>query len=222
MQIKAILFDLDGTLVDSNDMHVKAWQEAFGGIGVYVDRQAVHEQIGKGADNLVPALLPQSSEAERESLGDDHGKAFKSKYLEQVKAFPEARNLLIRVRDAGQKVVFASSAPNQELAHYIDLLDAEDIIAETTCADDVKRTKPAPDIFATALEKIAPITAAEVIVVGDTSYDVEAAAKCGAAAVGLRSEKFTDKALRDAGAIALYDDVADLLANFGSSPLARY
>ena len=220
MQIKAILFDIDGTLVDSNDMHVLAWEEAFAGIGVAFDRQVIHDQIGKGTDMLVPTLLPGRDEAEQDELGEAHGRVFKSQYLKRVKAFPAARDLLVRAREAGQQIVLASSASKEELEHYLNLLDARSIVAVTTSADDVAHTKPAPDIFRTALKKIAPLSASEVIVVGDTPYDVEAAAKCGIAAIALRSGKFSDDALREAGAVALYDGVSALLAGYDSSPLA--
>ncbi len=220
MAIKAILFDIDGTLVDSNDMHVLAWEEAFAGVGAKFDRQVIHDQIGKGTDMLVPTLLPDTDEADQEKLGDAHGAAFKSRFLKRVEPFPEAHDLLARAHAAGQKVVLASSASKAELDHYLDLLDVRDLVSATTTADDVANTKPAPDIFATALEKVAPLRADEVMVVGDTPYDIEAAAKCGIAAVGLRSGKFTDEALLDAGAIALYDDVAGLLRGYDSSPLA--
>lgn len=221
MTFKAVLFDIDGTLVDSNDLHVLAWQEAFLEVGARFDRQTIHDQIGKGTDMLVPTLLPNADEAAQTALGDAHGAVFKSKFLEKVAAFPCARDLLAKVRQAGKQVVLASSASSSELDHYLDLLDAHNIVTASTTADDVERTKPAPDIFATALKKIAPLTAAEVIVVGDTPYDIEAAGKCGIAAVGVRSGKFADDALLGAGAIALFDDVAALLADYDNSPLGR-
>lgn len=220
MTIKAVLFDIDGTLVDSNDFHVKAWDEAFRGVGMTFHAQEIHYQIGKGTDMLVPTLMPGTSEAEQKKLGDAHGSAFKTNYLERVRPFPSARDLLVRVQRAGKKVVLASSASKDDLDHYLDLLDARDVVAESTSADDVENTKPVPDIFATALKKVAPLSADEVIVVGDTPYDIEAAAKIGIAAIGLRSEKFSDDSLLQAGAVALYDDVASLLAEYDSSPLA--
>jgi len=221
MPIRAVLFDIDGTLVDSNDYHVLAWEEAFAGVGITLDRQAIHDQIGKGTDMFVPALLPDADEDMQERLGEAHGKAFKGKYLDQVEPFAHARDLLARVHDSGQTVVLASSASAQELKHYLSLLDAHDLVGATTSADDVENTKPAPDIFATALKKVAPLTAGEVMVIGDTPYDVEAAAKCGIAAIAVRSGKFPDEALRDAGAVAIYDDVAALLADFEASPLCK-
>jgi len=219
MPVRAVLFDIDGTLVDSNDLHVIAWEEAFATIGARFDRQSIHDQIGKGTDMLVPALVPDADEALQEKLGDAHGTVFKGQFLSQVVPFPGAHDLLARVHAAGKAVVLASSASGEELQHYLGLLDAHELVEATTSADDVENTKPAPDIFATALRKVAPLSADEVMVVGDTPYDIEAAAKCGIAAIAVRSGKFSDETLLGAGAIALYDDVASLLADFDHSPL---
>jgi HAD superfamily hydrolase (TIGR01509 family) len=221
MPIKAILFDIDGTLVDSNDQHVLAWEEVFAREGAVFDRQVIHDQIGKGADMLVPTLLPGADEAAAERLGEAHGEVYKRNYLDGVKPFPGARDLLLRAHNAGRQVVLASSASKAELEHYLDLLDARDLVTATTSADDVEHTKPAPDIFAAALKKVAPLGPDEVLVVGDTPYDVEAAGTCGIAVVALRSGKFSDQTLRAAGAVRIYDDVAALLADFDASPLNR-
>ena len=195
MAIEAVLFDIDGTLVDSNDLHVLAWEEVFAGVGATFDRQVIHDQIGKGTDMLVPTLLPGTDETEQERLGDSHGDVFKRRFLAQVRPFARARDLLARVGQAGQRVVLASSASKAELDHYLDLLDARDIVCATTTAEDVASTKPAPDIFATALKKVAPLGPDEVIVVGDTPYDIEAAGKCGMAAIGVCSGGFSDTVL---------------------------
>ncbi|KAB7648805.1 HAD family hydrolase [Polymorphobacter fuscus] len=221
MQIKAVLFDIDGTLVDSNDLHVLAWEAAFEGIGARFDRQQVHDQIGKGTDMLVPTLLPDLDDAAVERLGDAHGAVFKARYLETVQPFPQARALLAHAKGLGQTVVLASSASKSEVEHYLDLLDARDLVAVTTSSDDVERTKPAPDIFATALARLAGVEPEQVIVVGDTPYDVEAAAGCGIRTVALRSGGFADDVLRAAGAVEIHDDVAALLAGYAGSVLGQ-
>ncbi|WP_333572857.1 HAD family hydrolase [Sphingomonas sp.] len=221
MPIKAVLFDIDGTLVDSNAFHIAAWQEAFATIGKHFDQRVIHDQIGKGTDMLVPALLPEIDKEAQEKLGEAHGEIFKARFLPRVQPFADARAILARVHADGRRVVLASSASKAELDHYVDLLDAGAIVSETTSADDVERTKPAPDIFATALEKVAPLAPEEVMVLGDTPYDIEAARKCRIAAIGVRSGGFADDALIEAGAVALYDDVAHLLRDYARSPLAR-
>lgn len=220
MQIKAILFDIDGTLIDSNEMHVLAWEEAFAGIGETIDRGLIHDQIGKGADMLIPALLPGLGESVQEEVADAHGAIFKAKFLHQAIPFAGARDLLMRAHGIGQQVVFASSASSPEVDFYLNVLDARSFVAATTSGDEVNRTKPAPDIFATALAK-AGVSSEQAIVVGDTPYDMEAANKCGIAAVALRSGKFADDRLWSAGAIAIFDDAADLLTNYVNSPLGR-
>jgi len=221
MAVKGILFDIDGTLVDSNDRHVLAWKEAFARVGAHFPRQAIHAQIGKGADMLLPAMLPDADEATQEKVADAHGEIFKSRYLGEVVPFPQARALLVRVCEAGQKVVLASSASADELEYYLQLLDARGLVSATTSADDVARTKPAPDIFETAAGKVA-LRPDEVIVVGDTPYDMEAAGRCGIAGVAVRSGGFAEGVLLGAGAVALYDDVAALLRDYDRSPLAAH
>ena len=217
MTIKAVLFDIDGTLVDSNELHVDAWDSAFREGGFAVERDAIRGQIGKGGDMLVPALLPDIAKGVREKLSRRHGEIFRREHLASVKPFAQARALVAHVHGAGGKVVLASSAEQPELDHYIDLLDARALIDATTSIDDVANSKPAGDIFATALKK-AGVGADEAIVIGDTPYDIEAARKCGIAAIAVRSGGFSEESL--AGAVARYDDVAALLADYAASPLA--
>ena len=218
--IKAALFDIDGTLIDSNELHVDAWHQAFLEAGHDVERSAIRAQIGKGSDNLVPALLPELPCGEQEGLGDGHGRIFKQRFLGLAKPFPAARELLNHVHDSGCKVVLASSASEEELQHYIRLLDIERIVAETASIDDVGTSKPAPDIFALALKK-AGVAAGEAVAVGETPYDAISAGKAGIATVALRSGGFSDGELKTAGSEAVYDDVADLLANYERSPFSR-
>lgn len=220
MQIQAVFFDIDGTLVDSNGYHIEAWHRVFAATGRPVAREVIAEQIGKGADNLVPTLFPGTSEAEVERLGELHGTFFKSDYMPRVRAFPGARDLLARVHASGRKVVLASSASEEERDHYLDLLDARSLVATSTTIDDVGTSKPAPDIFAVARDK-ADVEASAVAVIGDAPYDMDAARKCGMARIGVRSGGFSDAQLTEAGAQTIYDDVADLLARFDASPLAR-
>ena len=218
MTIKAVLFDLDGTLIDSNALHVRAWLEVFADKDVHVTAEAVHAQIGKGADLLVPALIPGADEDTAEQFGDAHGERFKAEYLAQARPFPHARDLLARTKAAGRRVVLASSASKEELEHYLDLLNARDLVDAATTIDDVGTSKPAPDIFASALKK-AGVEGSEAVAVGDSPYDVEAAGKAGMGTVALRSGGFRDGDLEAVGATAIYDDVAMLLAGFDRSPL---
>jgi membrane protein len=216
--IRAVLFDLDGTLVDSNDLHLDAWDIVFREAGIEVDRDAIRGQIGKGGDLLVPTLAPGLDEDAQEKLADRHGAVFKERFLATVRAFPDAAALVRRVHASGARVVLASSASGEELDHYVDLLGIGELVAATTTSDDVETTKPAPDIFAVAIGKLDGIDAAEAIVIGDTPYDIEAAGKAGMRAIAVRSGGFDDAAL--AGAVAIYDGAGELLAGWDESPLA--
>lgn len=209
MPIKAILFDIDGTLVDSNDLHVTAWEAAFAGRDLQADRASIRGQIGKGGDKLVPALFPDLSEDEVEALSDAHGEVFKARYLDQVRPFPHARDVVARVHAAGLKVALASSASEGELEHYLKLLDLDSLVDATTTIDDVNNSKPAGDIVATALKKLG-VEPGEALLVGDTPYDIESAGKCGVGTVAVLSGGFSREALKRAKAI--YDDVAALAA----------
>lgn len=215
--MRAVLFDLDGTLVDSNDAHVAVWEQVFREAGHPLARDAIRAQIGKGGDLLVPTLLPNADEATCKRIADRHGEVFKADWLEKMRPFPGAHDLLARVHAAGVKVVLASSASSDELDHYVALLDAGELVAAGTSIDDVDTSKPAADIFTTALEKVG-VAPEDALVIGDTPYDVEAATKAGVRAVAVRSGGFDDAAL--AGAVACHDDVADLLARWDESVLA--
>ncbi len=219
MFIQAVFFDIDGTLVDSNEQHVESWAFAFREQGCPQERDDIREQIGKGGDLLVPTLLPDADTGLRERLSAKHGEHFKTVYLDRVRPFEGAAALLRRVHASGRKILLASSAKAEELDHYIDLLDVRSLIDGTTSIDDVETSKPAPDIFGVALDK-AGVPAADVVVVGDTPYDVEAAGRAGIAAVGLTSGPFDERRLKEAGAIAVYPGVAALLADFDRSILS--
>jgi membrane protein len=219
MPKQAILFDIDGTLVDSNDAHVDAWLEAFRSAGFDFTRAQIHEQIGKGGDNLVPSLLPDLGEEEQEKIDAVHGDIFKRRYLPHLKPFPGAPEILRHAAAAGQKVVLASSAGREQLDYHVELLGAAPFLTATTSKDDVEHSKPCPDIFAKALEKSGCVAPADAIVVGDTPYDIAAARQLGIPAIGVRSGGFSDEQLADA--VAIYDDVAALLADYEQSPISR-
>jgi HAD superfamily hydrolase (TIGR01509 family) len=219
MPKQAILFDIDGTLVDSNDAHIDAWLEAFRSAGLDFTREQIHEQIGKGGDNLLPSLAPDLAKEEQVRIDKLHGDLFKGRYLPDLKPFPGAVEILRRAAATGQKVVLASSASREELDHHADILQAKSLVTATTSKDDVEHSKPAPDIFAKALEKSGCVEPADAIVVGDTPYDISAARQLGMPAIGVRSGGFSDEQLKDA--VAIYDDVAALLEDYANSPISR-
>lgn len=219
--VGAILFDVDGTLIDSNELHATAWREAFLHFGVDLPLDEIRRQIGKGGDNLIPTLLPKELVEERQDEIDEfRGELFKRDYLPRVVPFPGVRELFERLKADGKKIVLASSAKGAEVAFHVGVIGCEDLVDATTSADDVEHSKPCPDIFAAALGKVNPLGPDEVIVVGDSPFDVLAAKKLGIRVIGVRSGGFPDDVLRQAGADELYDGPEDLLRNYERSLLA--
>jgi HAD superfamily hydrolase (TIGR01549 family) len=215
-----IIFDVDGTLIDSVDQHAQAWQRAFADYGHDIAFADIRQQIGKGGDQLMPVFLPPDELARIGSELEEHrGRIFKEHYLPQVKAFSQVRALFERILDRGQLIALASSAKADELEVYKKLAQIEDLIAAETSKDDAERSKPHPDIFAAALERL-KLPAESVIVVGDTPYDAQAAGKLAIRSVGMLCGGFPADQLIEAGCVALYDDPSDLLRGYDGSPLA--
>lgn len=219
--IKAVIFDVDGTLVDTVDLHASAWVEALRHFGVEVAFDDMRAQIGKGGDQILAGLLPpERLERRGEEIEAFRADLFKREYMPKARAFPGVRALFEHVRASGQRAVLASSGKEDEVKGYMRLANIVDLVDAATSSDDAERSKPFPDIFQAALDKLSPLSADEAMVVGDTPYDAEAARKAGIKTVGVLSGGFPEKALREAGCIAVYRNPEDLLRNYDSSPLA--
>lgn len=219
--IQAVLFDIDGTLVDSVDLHAEAWQLAFKRFGKTVSFPEIRRQIGKGSDQLLPVFW---SAEELEKLGKEleeyRSELFKTEYLPHVKAFPKVRELFERIRQDRKRIALASSAKGDELNTYKKVVGIEDLITAETSSDDAAKSKPHPDIFVAALEELGSTAPDSVLVVGDTPFDAEAAAKANLRTIGLLCGGWNETDLRQAGCIAIYRDVADLLAHYEKSPIS--
>jgi phosphoglycolate phosphatase-like HAD superfamily hydrolase len=213
MGVRAFFFDIDGTLVDSNELHVLAWHEAFLRHAREVSLPAIRRQIGKGADMLIPALLPESEPSLRKAIDTAHGEIFTSRYLSEVKPFRRATEIIRALHHRHIQTVLASSAKQEEMDRYVRLLEIGDVLSGMVSSRDVDHSKPAGDIFAMALTKVDPIPAAQTLAVGDTIYDVSAAKHNGIDTLALRTGPFTDAELEEAGALAIYDNVADILGD---------
>jgi HAD superfamily hydrolase (TIGR01509 family) len=220
MAIDAVLLDIDGTLVDSNEFHVIAWHRAFQEASTPVAPELIQKQIGKGADMLIPALTPDLPQKTRDAIAKRHGEIFKTEFLPRVEAFPNAHDLIAVLHRSGREVVLASSADQAEVDHYVQLLDVKDLLRATASADDVENSKPAGDIFASALQKTSAKAPDRTIAIGDTPYDAIAAAKCGIRTIALRSGGFTDDELLGSRPIAIYEDVSDLFDSLPASELS--
>jgi HAD superfamily hydrolase (TIGR01549 family) len=218
---KAIIFDVDGTLVDTVDLHAASWAETLRHFGRDVTHEEVRRQIGKGGDQLMPVFLPpEMVERRGEEIESFRKDLYMREYIGKARPFPGVPELFRRIRAAGQRVVLASSAKGEELEHYKRLAGIAELLDGATSADDAERSKPFPDIFLAALDRLSPIGAAEAVVVGDTPYDAEAAMKAGIRPVGVLCGGFPEAELRAAGCLAIYRDPAELLARYDRSPLA--
>jgi HAD superfamily hydrolase (TIGR01509 family) len=220
---EAIIFDIDGTLVDSVDFHAKAWQEAFRHFGHEIPFDAIRSQIGKGGDQLMPEFLdPDELEAKGKQIEEFRGKLFKDKYLPRVKAFPGVRPLFEKIKANGQKLALASSAKKDELDAYERIANIEDLVQVETSSDDAEKSKPHPDIFEAAIQRLkAPVSRENIVVVGDSPHDAEAAARANLRTVGVLCGGFPEQVLREAGCIAIYSGPEELLERYDESPLAR-
>ena len=217
---KAAIFDIDGTLIDSVDLHASAWQEAFAKFGHDVTFEQARSQIGKGGDQLIPVFLSAAQQQDHgKAMEEWRGQRFKSKYLPMVRPFSAVPELLRRVRDAGIKVAIASSARKEELETYLEIAGITQLVDEVTSSTDAAESKPAPDIFEVALKKLG-VAGSDALAIGDTPYDAQAANRAGMQTIGLLCGGFTEASLREGGCIAVYPGPGALLACFDASPLA--
>jgi HAD superfamily hydrolase (TIGR01549 family) len=218
--LEAVIFDIDGTLIDSVDLHARAWQEALQHFGYDIPFERVRHEIGKGGDKLMRDLLPvELVESREEEIAIYRADLFKRKYLSEVCGFPCVRDLFERIRADGKKIALASSAKGDELANYTRIADIDGLTDAETSSDDAERSKPHPDIFEAALERLGGMDASRAIVIGDTPHDAEAATKAGLRTIGVLCGGFPEQELRDAGCFAIYRDLAHLLSEYNESPL---
>ena len=218
---KVLLSDIDGTLVDSNALHAESWRRCFEHFGIQLGLDEAWRQIGKGGDQVIPTFVP---EQDRERLEEPIKKLRKEiierDYKERIVCFGKARELLVRVRESGMRIALATSAGEEDLEFYGNLVGMNDLIEKASSSADAKQSKPEPDIFAAALKKVG-LEARDAIALGDTPYDVEAAGKLGIPVIGLTSGGWKRDDLLAAGCVEVYRDPADLLLNFDTSVLAK-
>jgi HAD superfamily hydrolase (TIGR01549 family) len=213
----AALLDLDGTLVDSNYQHALAWYRAFRRSDIVLPMWRLHRHIGMGGDQYVPAVAGE--EVERrcgDVLREAHAEEF-AKLRDECEPLDGARDLIVELKRRGHTVVLASSAKEPDLDHFLAKLDAKEIIDGYTTATDVKRTKPHPDLVLAALEKAGTNSG---VMVGDSRWDIEAAAKAGLETICLITGGWSKLELAEHGATAVYDSIPDLIASLDDTPLA--
>jgi HAD superfamily hydrolase (TIGR01509 family) len=216
-----VIFDVDGTLVDSVDLHAQAWADAFHHFGYQVGVEQIRTQIGKGGDQLMPVFVPK---ADLDRIGKDldawRGEHFHAQYLPRIRGFPGVRPLFEALLARGVRMALGSSSKERDLQQLKKAAGIADLdLVEVTSAD-AERSKPHPDIFQATLTKLGAAPG-DTVAVGDTPYDAEAAGKAGITAVGVLCGGFPEADLRRAGCVAIYRDPEDLLAKLDGSPLLR-
>jgi HAD superfamily hydrolase (TIGR01509 family) len=215
---KVVLLDIDGTLIDSNDQHAQAWVDVGREFGIDIDYGHVRRLIGMGGDKVLPAVSGLEEDTDQgERIKERRGEIFRERYLPKLKPFPDARELLQRLRADGYTLVVATSASKEDMDGLLEQAGIRDLIEEKTSSSDAEESKPDPDIVQAAL-KTADARPEEAVMLGDTPYDVEASGRAAVRCVALRCGGWGDAEL--GGAVAVYDDPSDLLARYAESPLA--
>jgi HAD superfamily hydrolase (TIGR01549 family) len=210
------IFDIDGTLVDSNELHVDSWDRAFRRFNKQFPLEELRAQIGKGSDQYLPAFLtPEEIKCFGKELDEYRSELFRKEYLPKVGPFPKVCELFQRIHDDSKYIVLASSGKKADTKYYIDLLKIGDLIDGYVSGEDADSSKPAPDIFAASLKKLGGISPPDAMTVGDTRFDIEAAGKAGLKTIAFLCGGTQESMLRQAGAIAIYRDPADFLDHYG-------
>jgi HAD superfamily hydrolase (TIGR01549 family) len=216
--VRGVIFDIDGTLVNSNDAHAESWVAGLAEFGFKVEFDRVRHLIGKGGDKILPELTGIEKESdEGKRITARRLEIFKEQYLPSLKPFPGARALASYLHGRGIRLVVASSANKDELGELLQIAGVEEYMEHTTSSSDAENSKPDPDIIEAALQSLG-LLPSQVMMIGDTPYDIEAAEKAGIRTIAFRCGGFPEDSLR--GAVALYDGPADLLARCDASPLA--
>ena len=209
---KPVIFDIDGTLLDSVNLHAQAWHVALGDFGIHPAVEEVRSQIGKGGDQLLPVFLSKDQIDDfGEKLTEHRSKIWKERFMHKVRPFPCVPELFQAIAERGRKLALASSAKGNELETYKKLLGIEKFVDEQTLSDDAEKSKPHPDIFQAALDKLGT---RDAIVIGDSPYDAIAGCRIGLECIGVLCGGFERQSLIDAGCTAIYADPAALLSNF--------
>jgi HAD superfamily hydrolase (TIGR01549 family) len=212
----AAILDIDGTLVDTNYQHALAWFRAFRAHGELLPVWRIHRHIGMGGDHLVQSLCGDEVDAQK---GDDIRAVEKERYAEligEVEPVQGARELIVDLKERGHAVVLASSAKPEEVDHYLDLLDARDLVDSWTDSGDVDATKPEPDLVRAAIEKAG---GGDAVMVGDSTWDCVAAGRAGIETVAVLTGGFSEGELREAGAVVVFESIGELRERVGQTPL---
>lgn len=221
MAFKGVILDVDGTLVLSNNVHAQAWVESFAKFGYEVKYDEVRPLIGMGGDQIIPKFAPglNDEEGTGKEISSYRKELVLDKFVPQMSPANGARDMVLKLQEEGKRLVIATSAGSKVLTSLLKVAKVDDILSkdDATSSDDAEKSKPSPDIVKAALEKF-KMQPDEIVMIGDTPYDIESAGKAGVKVIALRSGGFDDSELKNA--IAIYNDAADLVENYDNSPLA--
>ncbi len=213
--IKAFILDIDGTLIDSVTAHAKTWVKTFEKYGRKISLEEAEKLIGMGGDQFLPDYFSKKElDEKQDEIEEYRSELFKKEFLPDVKSFPKAKEFIERILDDGKKVVLASSAKEDEVKNYKKLLKIEDLIEKETSTDDAEESKPEPDIFLAARKKIKNVKKENILIIGDTPYDVEAANKADLKIIGVLTGGWSEKKLVEKGCVKVYRDIAEIYENY--------
>ena len=220
--LDAVIFDIDGTLLDSNDANAYAWRKTFLEFGKDVPQPEIRGAIGKGGDNLLPDFFSEEElKTLKEPLGERRSEIYAKELLPRMKPFSLVRELGQRIVEDGRRIAIATSAKEDEMKVSLELVGFTDLVGAKASSDDAEASKPDPDVFLAALDRLGKPDPARVLVVGDTPYDVEAARKAGMRTVAVLCGGFSRESLEEAGALAIFGGPAELLLRYEDTPFAR-
>lgn len=220
MELQAVILDVDGTLVLSNDAHAQAWVKSFAAYGYEVSFEQVRPLIGMGGDQLIPIIVPglNDQEGDGKEIAAQRKKLIIEHFGPSLAPTPGSRDLILRMQEAGLKLIIASSASSEELSVLLKAAQVDDLLDEATTSSDAEASKPAPDIVEAALGKL-KMQPNQVVMIGDTPYDLQSAKAADVELIAVRCGGFKDQQLQMA--LAIYDDPADILAHYDSSLLGK-
>ena len=209
--IKAVIFDVDGTLLDSVDVHAESWVQTFKEFGKEVPFEDARKLIGMGSDQFLSDYFSKEElEENNEKIDEFRGKLFMKEYMPKIKPFPKVRDLFLRLKKDDIKIVLASSAKEEEVEKYQKIADIGDLVEKKTSTDDAEKSKPEPDIFLAACDKLGKIDKQNIVVIGDTPYDAIAAKKAGLGSIGVLTGGWLKEKLLESGCLKVFKDINEI------------
>ncbi|MBC7692876.1 MAG: HAD family hydrolase [Methylotenera sp.] len=218
LPLKAVLLDVDGTLIDSNDAHAQSWKETFDHFDYPIPYERIRNRIGKGGDKLLPELIGVELESARgKELSQFRNKVFQNYYLPRLRAFPETLDLLRKMREGNLRLATATSGNREDLTALLQQIGALELFDFLISSEDAENSKPDPDILKAAVNKLG-LHPSELLMIGDTPYDIEAATRAGIRTIAFKCGGRSAEELQ--GAARIYQGPSDLLRHYDDSPLA--